>query len=324
MKKIILLVCALIIVAACAAPPTNNESTVTNRSSETTAAAPLTEADAIAKEKSIWETLKRRDYDAFGNMLATDYLEVLADGVRDKTATINGVKDLEITDVTFADWRLVPIDKDAALLLYNATMKGKFKGEAFPEGPYRVSSAFVNRDGKWQAIYYQETMVEPAPAAPAATPSPATTSASPRATATSTTLPADAVERERIVWDALKRRDYDAFASHLDDASVEVESTGVYDKAGTVNAVRTADLSKVELSDFKTVKMNANAELVNYLVTVPGPKPEKHWATTLWVNRGGKWLALFHQGTTVMPPGPSMASSPSASPSPSPSVSPRY
>lgn len=312
MKKLVFLVCALIIAAACAAPPTNRESVATNTAPETTAAAPLTEADAIAKEKAIWETLKMKDYDAFGSMLATDYLEVLADGVRDKTATLSGVRDLELTDVTFTDWRLVPIDRDAALLLYNATIKGKFKGQPFPEGPYRVSSGMVNRDGKWQAIYYQETMVQTTPA-PASSPtmSPAATpaaTASPAASAMVTTLPADPVERERMVWDALKRRDYDAFASYLDPAQVEVEADGVFDKARTLNGVRTFDASKAELSDFKTVKINANTELVNYLVTMPGATPQKHFATTIWVNRDGKWAALFHQGTDMM--------APAASPSP--------
>ena len=314
MKKLVFLVCALVIAAACAAPPTNRESVATNTAPEATAAAPLTEADAVAKEKAIWETLKRKDYDAFGSMLATDYLEVLADGVRDKTATVSGVRDLELTDVTFTDWRLVPIDRDAALLLYNATIKGKFKGQAFPEGPYRVSSGMVNRNGKWQAIYYQETMVQTSPppaSSPAKSPAatPAAAAASPAASATATTLPADAVERERMVWDTLKRRDYDAFASYLDPAQVEVEPTAVFDKAGTLNIVRTFDASRAELSDFKTVKINANSELVNYLVSIPGPTPEKHFATTIWVNRNGKWLALFHQGTPVM--------TASASPSPS-------
>jgi hypothetical protein len=317
MKKIVFLVFALIIAAACAAPPTNQPTT--NRAAEPVAAAPMTEADAIAKEKAIWEALKTKNYDAFGNMLATDYIEILPDGINDKAETLTEVKDLEITDVTFADWRFIPVDKDASLILYNATIKGKFKGLAFPEGPYRVSSGLVNRDGKWQAIYYQETMVEKEPPPPSPGPSATATAspsiaASPGTSPAPSTLPTDPIAREKMAWDALKRRDYDAFASYLDPAQVEVESTGVYDKAGTLNGVRTFDASKAELSDFRTVKINPNTDLVTYLITVAGPTPEKHLATTIWVNRGGKWAALFHQGTTMRAP------SASASPSPSPST----
>ena len=69
------------------------------------------------------------------------------------------------------------------------------------------------------------------------------------------------------------------------------------DKAATLSGVRSFDASKAELSDFKTIKVTPNTDLVTYLVTIPAPTPDKHFATTIWVNRGGKWMALFHQGT---------------------------
>ena len=304
MKKLVVFVFVLVIAGACA-PPTNQSVVNTNTSSPSPAVTPLTEAEAIAKERAVWDALKAKDFVAFETMLATDYLEVLPDGVNDRAGTLTDVKDLEITDVTFSDWRMIPLDKDAALLIYSATIKGKFKGQAFPEGPYRNASGWVNRAGKWQAFYYQETLAQ---TTPATTPSPAvsptvttaTPGASPAASATVTTLPADPVEREKMIWDLLKRRDYDAFASHLDPAQVEVEPHGVMDKAATLNGVRTLDASKAELSDFKTIKVNSNTELVTYLVTIPGPPVDKHFATTIWVNRGGKWAALFHQGTGMM------------------------
>lgn len=304
MKKLVVFVFALVIAGACA-PPTNQSVVNTNTSSPSPAVAPLTEAEAIAKERAVWDALKAKDFVAFEKMLATDYLEVLPDGVNDRAGTLADVKDLAISDVTFSDWRMIPLDKDAALLIYSATIKGTYKGQAFPEGPYRNASGWVNRDGKWQAFYYQETLAQTAPAttpSPAVSPTvtPATPGASPAASATVTTLPADPVEREKMIWDLLKRRDYDAFASYLDPAQVEVEPHGVMDKAATLNGVRTFDASKAELSDFKTIKVNSNTELVTYLVTNPGPPVDKHFATTIWVNRAGKWAALFHQGTGMV------------------------
>ncbi|HKO42824.1 MAG TPA: nuclear transport factor 2 family protein [Pyrinomonadaceae bacterium] len=304
MKKLLIFMFVLLIAAACAVPPTN-QSVATNTSSPSPAVGPLTEADAIAKERAMWDTLKAKDFVAFEKMLATDYLEVLPTGVNDRAETLTEVKDLVITDVTFSDWRLVPLDKDAALVMYNATIKGTFKGQAFPEGPYRSTSGWVNRDGKWQAFYYQETLTQttPAPASsPAVSPTATTASpaASPAASATVTTPPADPVEREKMIWDLLKRRNYDAFASHLDPGQVEVEPHGVMDKAATLDGVRSFDASKAELSDFKTIKVTPNTDLVTYLVTIPAPTPDKHFATTIWVNRGGKWSALFHQGTGMM------------------------
>jgi hypothetical protein len=304
MKKLVVFVFVLLIAGACAVPPTN-QSVATNTSSPSPAVAPLTEAEAIAKERAVWDTLKAKDHVAFERMLATDYLEVLPDGVNDKASTLTEVKDLEISDVTFSDWRLIPLDRDAAILTYSATIKGTYKGQAFPEGPYRNSSGWINRDGKWQAFYFQQTLAKAAPAtspSPAVSPALTTTSpaASPAASAAPTTMPADPVEREKMIWDMLKRRDYDAFASYLDPGAVEVEAEGVFDKAGTLNSVRSVDLSKAEISDFKTIKVNANTDLVTYLVTVPGMADGKQLSTTISVNKGGKWLAMFHQGTGMV------------------------
>src|SRR5687767_15411302 len=105
MKKLVLFVFVLLIAGACAVPPTN-QSVATNTSSTSPAVAPLTEAEAIAKEKAVWDTLKAKDFAAFETMLAADYLEILPDGVNDRARTSTEVKNLEITDVTFSDWRM--------------------------------------------------------------------------------------------------------------------------------------------------------------------------------------------------------------------------
>jgi len=282
----------------------------------------LSEADAIAKEKSVWATLVKKDLDAFGSMLASDYIEVGDENTFDKASVIVYLKDLEISDPSFSDWKVMPIDKDAMLLTYNVTVKGNFKGKEFPPGPYRASSAWVNRDGKWLAIYYQETLAKssPMPPPPASTQT-AKSGASPAAKPAEATTADDPVAREKMAWNALKRKDYDTFASFLDEAQIEVEADGVYDKAGTLKGVRTFDASKYELSDFRTASLDSDAALVTYVVKSSDPKspPERH--TTLWVKRNGKWLSLFHQGTPAMPASgspamPKMSASPGTSPSP--------
>jgi hypothetical protein len=79
-----------------------------------------------------------------------------------------------------------------------------------------------------------------------------------------------------------------------------VETEGVYDKAGSVRSVSEADLSKTSLSDWRSLKIDDDAALVTYMVKGPGVDPSGEHHTTIWVNRGGKWLALFHQGTPVL------------------------
>ena len=112
---------------------------------------------------------------------------------------------------------------------------------------------------------------------------------------------ADALAREKQVYDALKAKNYDAFAAFLAEDQLEVEPTGVYNKAQSVAGVKQIDFKGATLSDFKETKLDADATLVTYMVKSPakGFNPAGEHHTTLWVNRGGKWLAVFHQGSEV-------------------------
>jgi hypothetical protein len=95
-----------------------------------------------------------------------------------------------------------------------------------------------------------------------------------------------------------------------------VEPDGVFDKAGSVKSVSQFDFTKSVLSDFKTVKLDDDASLVVYLVKDPGFAPNGERHATIWANRTGKWLAVFHHGgTTVTKPTAMTETKPSASPS---------
>jgi hypothetical protein len=326
MKKLLVIISLLIVAAACSTAPTNQPAPSANTNSAETSAT-MTEADAIAKEKATWEALEKKDYDGYGNMLTSDFIEVLDDGVFDKAGSVADSKDFTVTDTRFSGWKMLPIDKDAVILMYDVSYKGTYKGQDVPPGPYRASAVWTNRDGKWLAVYYQQTLAKTGPPPPPATTPAAKSSASPAKTAEPSTG-IDQAANEKMVWDTLKRKDYAAFASFLDDAQVEVEAEGVTDKAGTVKGVQMFDASKYELSNFKTVKIDSNASLVTYVAKPSGPKavPARH--STIWVNRDGKWRALFHQGTPEMP-APAMAaptapvsSSPKAATSPAAKASP--
>jgi hypothetical protein len=90
----------------------------------------------------------------------------------------------------------------------------------------------------------------------------------------------------------------------LADDQVEVSPGGVNDKAASVAGVKGADFSTISLSDFKVLKLDDDAVVVTYLLktTEAGANPGGYRESTVWVNRGGKWLAAFHQGTPVAAP----------------------
>lgn len=318
MKKLIAGVCFLVLFAACQ-PVANDNMANANKTPETKVVAPPSEADMIAKEKASWDAFKRKDADAFKKLLATEYTEITGNGVRDLAATVSGMNDVTLTDVTFADWKMMTIDKDLVLLTYTTTQKGSYKGEAFPEGPYRHGAAWINRNGEWLAIYYQETMASTAPPPPTAKKPAASPAASPAKVETSD----DVIANEKLVWELFRTRNFDAFQTLLAPEFMEIQPTGVYDRAGTVKGVSEMDAAQFDLADWKAVKFNADSALVTYTVTMKGPKPQKEYHSTVWAKRDGKWLGFHHQGTPAGPaPGASPSPTKNASPSPTKNASP--
>lgn len=267
-------------------------------------------AEVTAREKQLWDALKNRDHEAFGKMLSDDSIYVSSDVIGDKAATINGVKNFAPTEITLSDWKTLVLDADAVVVTYTVNAKGTSGGQPLPPGALRASTAWVKRGGEWVAVYHQDCPVEERPSTPpppaevskpasgAANANTATTSATPNGGGAAD----DAITREKNLWDALKRKDWDTFAAGLAEDQIEVQPGGVYDKAGTLATVRAVDFTKITVSDFKESKFDADAALVTYTIKGTGPdgKPFEERAGSIWANRGGKWLAVFHHGTPVM------------------------
>ena len=309
MNKTLLLMVTALILGACAAPPTNREATTTantNSAAETKAAAPLTEADATAREKAVWATIEKKDMTAFAANLTDDFIYVSGDGVSDKAATVKGLSDAgTMSNQTFSDWKFVSLDKDAAVLVYSAKGNSVMNGQTHPFSFY-ASTVYVNRAGKWQAIYHQDCDVSTAPPPPQ--PKPAT-SPSPAAAATPATMTSDVVANEKAVWAALMGKHWDLFEGYLASDALEVEPNGIMDRAASVKGVQNFDFSKSSLSDWKTVKIDDDASIVTYVAHFPGQKPDTEYHSTVWANRNGKWSAVFHQGTPKAAPAPPPAKS---------------
>jgi hypothetical protein len=305
-----LILCA----AGCTVAPDGNTNAAanTNANANLSATGGANAAEVTAREKQLWDALKNRDHEAFGRMLASELVYVSSDVVGDKAATINGVKGFAPTEIDLSDWKTVVLDEDAVVVTYTVNARGTSGGQPLPPGALRASTAWVKRGAEWLAVYHQDCPVEELPAGqPAAeTSKPASSTAN----ANTATPPAvnsgaaggDPVAREKQLWDALKRKDWDTFAAGLAEDQVEVRPTGVYDKAGTLAAVKDVDFTKMTLSDLKATKFDADASLVTYTIKGTGPdgKPFEERAGSIWTDRGGKWLAVFHHATPVMQAAP--------------------
>jgi hypothetical protein len=300
MRKLLAVVVSALAVCACTGPTeTTNKSATTNANKVAETTSPtMSDAEVIAKEKQAWEAVQKKDFEGFRNIMANDGIYVSHHGVLDPAGTIKETNELELTDLTFSDWKVLSLDKGVVVVTYTAHIQGKIEGQPLVATAVRGSTAWVNREGKWLAVYHQDS--EAKTAAKPGEKKEAKTTSSPAAMPTQPTTSADPVANEKIIWDALKSKNIDAFAALLASDSIEVETEGVYDKTGSVKSVSEADLSKASLSEFRSLKIDDDAALVTYMVKGPGVDPSGEHHTTIWVNRGGKWLALFHQGTPVL------------------------
>lgn len=117
------------------------------------------ERKLTATEKSLWEAFKNKKADVFNKTLTADFFQLDAAGVTAKADIAKGIGECDIKDYSLSDFKLTTIGASAALLTYKGTQHGTCGGQAVPETVY-VSSVWVNRGGKWQALFHQET---PAP-----------------------------------------------------------------------------------------------------------------------------------------------------------------
>jgi hypothetical protein len=136
-------------------PPTATSTTSTGGSS---AAANSLEEMLIAREKEVWELIKKKDGAGFASYLAEDQLYVNSTGVHSKAEAVKGIGEGDgPPELTLDDWKVLMIDKDAAIVTYKATPKAMACG---PEPvAQRNSTVWVKRNGKWLALFHQDTNV---------------------------------------------------------------------------------------------------------------------------------------------------------------------
>jgi hypothetical protein len=317
MKKLLAPAALLLLLAAsaCTTTPDNTNTGAGNANSNvntSAAATPTpagpTQADIETRERQTWEQLKSKSWDAFAATLDENFVFVGGPGVFGKAETMDTLKKVELLEYTLSDFRFVKVDADLAVITYTAVDKSTDQGKSTGGKPIRNSTAWVNRNGKWLVGYHQESevleMPEPTPT-PATAASPAASPAIAASPAASPAAIASAIDAEKAVWEAIKAKNADAFASFLLPEALEVEPEGVFDKATQVKMIGMFDASKFMLSDFKETKFDADATLLTYKVSGPDRgRTIEMYHSTVWINRGGQWRAVFHHGTYAQNAGP--------------------
>jgi hypothetical protein len=114
-----------------------------------------------AKIKAEWEALKNKDKSAYAALLADDYqgVEVDGRGERNKIQTLNEVASQNVFNYTLWGMKLIALEPDAALVIYEVTMQFPPSAQVRYSRVY-ISELWVKREGQWKEVHYQETRVK--------------------------------------------------------------------------------------------------------------------------------------------------------------------
>ena len=113
------------------------------------------------------------------------------------------------------------------------------------------------------------------------------------------------IATEKKLWEAWKNKDAKPFKANLAADSVMIGERGVAGKADIVKEMASmpCEVKSFELSDFKTTFINSGTVLLTYKGVADGACAGTAlpavWASSVYVNRGGRWLAASHQETPV-------------------------
>ena len=120
------------------------------------------------------------------------------------------------------------------------------------------------------------------------------------------------MKKENDLMVALQKKDFATFKKPIMAGAWSVDEGGymAIDELVKMFADPKANFMwTYKVSDMKVIDIDANAKAVTYTVDQKGsfmgqPMPTKVYATTIWANHGGTWMAVFHQESTAAPAQP--------------------
>ena len=120
------------------------------------------ERSLIAKEKALWEAVKKNDVNGFKRSFSADYVGVYEDGIHTLDVETEQVGEVKLKSYALSDIKMALPASDTAILTYKVNSQGDYKGQDF-SGDYYCSSTWVSRGGRWVAVAHSEVKAAKAP-----------------------------------------------------------------------------------------------------------------------------------------------------------------
>ncbi|HXD33586.1 MAG TPA: nuclear transport factor 2 family protein [Pyrinomonadaceae bacterium] len=111
------------------------------------------------------------------------------------------------------------------------------------------------------------------------------------------------IRSEKALWEGWKNKDVKPFKAWIAAEAIGIGEMGTQGKAALLKDIAAGgcDIKSFELSEFKLTMLDSDAVVLTYKGSADGtcagnPIPTV-WASSTWVRRGGRWLAMTHQET---------------------------
>lgn len=122
-----------------------------------------TEKALIANEQKINDAVMKHDTAAFTALVAPDAVSADMGGIMKVSDFIKSMDQAKIQSFQILNPQVVWADDKSAVVVYTWKGKGTWMNEPVPETTY-ASTVWTERNGKWVAVYHQESTAAPAPA----------------------------------------------------------------------------------------------------------------------------------------------------------------
>jgi hypothetical protein len=120
------------------------------------------EKTLIANENKINEAVAKHDVKTFTDLVANDAVSADGMGVMKVADFVKSMNDMKVASWHIMDTQVYWVDDKTAVLTYSWMGSGTYKGEAIPATTYS-STVWTERNGKWVAVFHQESAAAPPP-----------------------------------------------------------------------------------------------------------------------------------------------------------------
>lgn len=124
------------------------------------------EKTLMANENKIAEAVAKHDVKTFSDLVASDAVSADQAGFMKVADFVKSMDQMKIASQHMMDMQVSWVDDKTAIVRYTWMGSGTFMGQPVPGTTY-ASTIWTERNGKWVAVFHQETPMAPPPPPPA-------------------------------------------------------------------------------------------------------------------------------------------------------------